>query len=394
MRPFTFAITVILGMLTATAAVCAEIAAPALPQTARLTLQYVAPPEAPLTCSKPGIPKNVIFMIGDGMGLNALCAAKTLAVAPGKKTHLERCDWTAFCTTHSANGPTTDSAAAATALLCGEKANRGALGQTPDGRPLTSLLVRAQEAGKRTGVITAEPITEATPAASYAHVPKRSDETTIARQLLQSGFDLFIGGGREVFQTLATPENKQNPGTFLQGVDANGYRPVADWTVLQRINPAEGKTLALLTEGGFNQSDPGKRLDLSAVTQLAIEKLSACSPRGFFLLVEGSEIDDAEHDKDANLLVNEMADFDMAAGKALAFAEQNRETLVIATADHETGGVGLGSEVGQGTVQVSFVGGHSPAMVPLMAAGVGAPEFHGFLDNTEVAKRVAALLKP
>jgi alkaline phosphatase len=327
------------------------------------------------------------------MGLNDICAAKA-ATGPSTKTNIERSASLALSTTHSANGPTTDSAAAATALLCGEKANRGSIGQTPDGRPLTSLLAKAKQAGKRTAILTSDEVTEATPAAAYAHVAKRGDDATIARQLLDSDIDLVVGGGRAIMRQLAQQGSTEKAGTFLDGIPSNGYRPVQDMEALRKADLAEGKVMALLAEESFDQTNPANRLDLPAVTRLVIEMLRKAAPNGFFLLVEGTEMDDAAHDADAALLLNEMVDFDQAVGQALEFAEADRETLVVVTGDHETGGVGLGTKVGQGSVQIGFAcDGHTPTMVPVMAAGVGAPSFHGFIDNTDVAKIIASLMK-
>lgn len=327
------------------------------------------------------------------MGLNHICASRAATTGPLGKTNIERCDAVALCTTYSANGPTTDSAAAATALLCGEKANRGSIGQAPDGRPLTSLFVKAKRAGKRTGIITSDEVTEATPAAAYAHVAKRGDDASIARQLLDSDIDLVVGGGRAIMRQLAQQEGTGTAGTFLEGVPSNGYRPIQDMEALRAVEVAEGKVLALLAEESFDQTSPTTRLDLPAVTHLAIEKLQKASPNGFFLLVEGTEMDDAGHDTNATLMLNEMVDFDQAVGQALAFAEADKETLVIVTGDHETGGVGLGTKVEQGRVQVGFTcEGHTPTMVPVTAAGVGAPSFHGFIDNTDVSRIIARLI--
>lgn len=363
-------------------------------QAVRVTIEYAPPPQTPLTCSKEGKPKNVILLIGDGMGLTHISASWAATTGPSADTNIQRCDSVALCTTHSANGPTTDSAAAATALLCGEKANRGNIGQAPDGRPLTSLLVLAKQAGKRTAVLTSDEITGATPAAAYAHVGSRKEEVEIARQLLDSDIDLLVGGGRAIIRQLAQGGDIENSQSFLEGIPSNGFRPLQDVEALHKVDLTEGKVLALLTEESIDQSSAADRLDLPAVTRLIIEKLDKTSPNGFFFLVEGSAIDDAGHDGDAALLLNEMVDFDQAVGQALAFAEADKETLVVVTGDHETGGVGLGTKVEQGTVQIGFAcDGHTPTILPLMAAGVGAPCFRGFIDNTDVAKILATLME-
>ncbi|MBI5091098.1 MAG: alkaline phosphatase [Candidatus Hydrogenedentes bacterium] len=387
---------VVLGsalMLACSCVFASEDKPPAGMQTVQVTITHAPPAQTVLTCSRTGTPKNVILLVGDGMGLNDLSAAKA-ALGPAARTHTERSSSVALCSTNSANGPTTDSAAAATALLCGEKANRGSIGQAPDGRPLTSLFVKAKQAGKRTAILTSDEVTEATPAAAYAHVAKRGNDATIARQLLDSDIDLVIGGGRSVFRKLGPSGGAETTGAFLDGIPSNGFRPVQDLDSLRKVDLAEGKVMALLAEDSFDQTSPTNRLDLPAFTRMAIEKLNKSAPNGFLLLVEGTEMDDAAHDGNAALLLNEMVDFDQAVGQALEFAELDKETLVIVTGDHETGGVGLGAKVEQDKAQIAFAcDGHTPALVPLMATGVGAPSFHGFIDNTDVAKIISSLMK-
>lgn len=345
-----------------------------------VTVPYQAPADAPLTCSKQGTPKNIIFMIGDGMGLNTICAARAATTGAGAKMHMQRCDYTAFAMTHSANAIVTDSAASGTALLCGEKTNNGTLGQTPDGGQLTSLLMKAEEMGKWTGVVTTDDIVGATPASSYAHVENRGEEDRIFGQLLETEIEVAVGGG--IARLTTVPDGWQSATTADE---------------FDKADLKDGRVLALLAPNTPKQDAAETRLDVSELTREAIEKLSA-SPNGFFLLVEGAQIDKAAHGGKAQLVLNETADFDEAVGEALAFAERDQNTLVVITADHETGAVSMPEikEVdGNAKVRVAFnSGSHSGVMVPVMAAGVGAPAFHGFLDNTEISRMIESLMAP
>jgi len=347
-----------------------------------------------LTCSKPGNPKNVVLLIGDGMGLTQICAGKGASVGQRNKTYLELCDWTAFCTIFAADRPITDSAASATALASGEKTDVGVVGCTPEGRPLPTLVDYGKELGKWAGIVTNTDITHATPACFYAHVTKRGRENQIAAQLVESDIELFIGGGRRFFLPKSMKGSKRPDETnLLAKAKEKGYHVAADLDDVRNVSLANDRILALLELGPMPKTSESS-VSVSAMTKFALEKLRA-SPNGFFLMIEGGQIDWAGHKNDAQWLVDEMADFDLAIGHALAFAAEDAQTLVIVTADHETGGMGIPRQDEDArTVWVDFTtSGHTGVMVPVVAAGLGAPVFHGFIDNTDVPKLVRSVWK-
>ena len=315
------------------------------------------------------IPKNIILFIGDGMSLSQVTAGK---VAKGK-LEMERCPVTGFVTTWSADSLVTDSAAAATALATGVKTDNGSLGVTPDGKPLKNVIEYAEEKGKSTGVAVVCSLTHATPAGFIAHINSRKADAEIARQIADSDVDVLFGGGRDAF-TPYLPALQQK---MTVALTAEEFREIG----------TPGKAAALLA--AEHPPYAAKReVSLKELTQKAIQILSQ-DKDGFFLMVEGSQIDWASHKNDGTNVVSEVVDFDDAVGTGLDFAEKNGETLVIVTADHETGGFAvLGGSVENKTVdKTGFVQKeHTSSMVPLFAYGPGSAAFSAIRDDTDIGK--------
>jgi len=321
------------------------------------------------------VPKNIILFIGDGMGLSQVTAGK---ITKGK-LEMERCPVAGFCTTWSANSLVTDSAAAATALSTGVKTSNGALGVTPDGQALKNVTEAAKEKGKSTGVAVVCSLTHATPAGFIVHVPGRYQNEAIAEQIAASDMDVLFGGGLDYFRP-GLPELQKK---MQVAVTAEEFRklgtPEKAAAILYPVHPPYAA-----------QRD----VSLKELTQKAIEILSQ-DKDGFFLMVEGSQIDWAGHKRDGTNVASEVVDFDNAVGAGLDFAEKNGETLVIVTADHETGGFAvLGGSVKNKTVdKTGFVhGDHTASMVPLFAAGPGSEAFGGIHDNTDIGKTMIRYL--
>ena len=276
--------------------------------------------------------RYVFFFIGDGMGPAQRFLAEAAAGRPLAINHLPV---TGLTTTHCANRYITDSAAAGTALAAGVKTAAGVIGFDADGQRVESVAELARRNGRKVGIVTSASCDHATPAAFYAHVPKRSQYDEIARQLPDSGFDFFGGGGF------------LKPGDLRERAAARGYRWVNDAEELRRLKPAAGKVIAVAPRLDDEQSMPYV-LDrrpgdptLADFTAKAIEMLE--QPDGFFLMVEGGKIDWAAHANDAAAVVAEVLDFDAAVAVALRFAEKHPDdTLIVVTADHETGGLTLG----------------------------------------------------
>lgn len=314
-------------------------------------------------------PKNIILFIGDGMGLSQVTAGKAVK----GKLEMERCPVTGFVTTWSANSLVTDSAAAATALSTGVKTRNGALGVTPDGKPLKNVVECAEEKGKATGVAVVCSLTHATPAGFIVHVTARGQAEEIAKQIADSDVDVLFGGGLNHFSPSLPELQKKMP----VALTAEEFRKIGTPEKAAALLAAEHPPYAAQRE-----------VSLKELTQKAIDILSQ-DKDGFFLLVEGSQIDWAGHKRDGTNMVLEVVDFDNAVGAGLDFAEKNGETLVIITADHETGGFAvLGGSVTNKTVdKTGFVlGDHTASMVPLFAYGPGSAAFSGLRDNTDIGK--------
>lgn len=326
-------------------------------------------------------PKNIILMIGDGMGLSQMYAALT---SNGGQLNMMRCDHIAIVKTNSANDYITDSGAAGTALACGQKTNNGMIGMTPDSVPLESMLKLAENHGLATGMVVSCDITHATPAAFVASVPSRKMVEKIALQLLDSDIDLIIGGGLDRFV------HRKDSLNLLDSLTAHQYQIVENITELAKIN--QGKLAALLYPAHPPKASEGRADMLGIGTSKAMELLSK-NPAGFFLMVEGSQIDWGGHDNDMDYVVSETLDFDRAVGLALDFAEMNGETLVVVTADHETGGL---SNL-QGDFKEMWADGkfsstdHSAEPVILYAYGPGADHFKGIIENTDVFRLIKEL---
>lgn len=328
-------------------------------------------------------PTNVILLIGDGTGLSQVSAAQFYKDGP---VNYDRFPVIGLIKTSSSSDLVTDSAAGATAFASGIKTYNGAVGVNVDTLAVNTIAEEAAQRGLATGIVATSSITHATPACFYAHVPLRRAQEDIALQLVQSPIEYFAGAGTDYF---AAREDGQNLLVELekQGfyVDTTGLNPAGD-------SPKAGY---LLAGSAMPKSIDGRGDFLPDATKMGIERLSNNS-HGFFLMVEGSQIDWGGHDNDGDYLIGELIDFDQAIGVALDFAEKDGNTLVIVTADHETGGFTLASRDGDyGYIEPTFsTGGHSATMVPVFAFGPGAEYFGGIYENTQIYHKMKALLLP
>lgn len=327
-------------------------------------------------------PKNVIFMIGDGMGINQIYAGM---VANGNKLNLERCTDVGLIKTYSYSHFTTDSGAGGTALATGVKTRNGMIGMGPDSVAVESILHQAERNGLATGIVSACNVTHATPASYVAHQINRSMYEEIAADYLKTDIDVFIGGGIKNFSVRKDNRN------LLTELAAKDYQVVTRLSDLKKVT--SGKLAAVLYEDHPPKfSERGDFLPDASVK--AIELLSR-SKKGFFMMIEGSQIDWAGHDNDTMRIVGEMLDFDKTIGRVLDFAAKDKNTLVIITADHETGGMTLPSgNMAAGTIKAGFsTKSHSGELIPVFAFGPGSDKFRGVYENTAFKKRIAALLK-
>ncbi|MDW7760357.1 MAG: alkaline phosphatase [Acidobacteriota bacterium] len=337
-----------------------------------------------------GRTQNVILLIGDGLSVAAVSAARLRKGGAEGRLHMDRMPVAGFVRTTAANDLITDSAAAATAMASGFKTNNGMIGMTPDGRKVLSIMKAAMDRGMAAGLVATSSITHATPAAFAAHVPSRNMETEIAANFISAGVNLLFGGGRRFFLPETPDGGKRDDGrNLLQEARAAGYDVCL--TPKEAAAAESRKILGLFAHGAMDMT--ASDISLADMTSLAIEKLRGRG-RGFFLMVEGSQIDWEAHDNIPDRMIEEILDFDEAAGRALDFAAKDRRTLVIATSDHETGGlVILDGTPDGGEIEVAWAStGHTGATVPLTAFGPGAEAISGFRDNTEIALALARRL--
>ena len=326
-------------------------------------------------------PKNVILLIGDGMGAAQIFSGLT---ANHGHLFLENCKSVGFSKTQSADDYITDSAAGGTALSCGVKTYNGAIGVDVNKNPVKTILEDAEENNLSTGLVSTSAITHATPASFIAHQPSRNMYEDIAADFLKTDIDVFIGGGYKHFTERKDGRNLVNE------LKQKGYTVERDMNKIKNVK--SGKLVGLTAEE--HNGRVAERGDMLPVaTETAIDILSQ-NKKGFFLMVEGSQIDWGGHAGSTIYIVEDMLDFDKTIGKALEFAAKDGKTLVVITADHETGGMALtGGDMKSGMVKADYpLGGHTAVMVPVFAYGPGAEQFTGIMENTDVNKKMKQLL--
>ncbi len=328
-------------------------------------------------------PKNIILMIGDGMGLSHQYATLT---ANHGQLFIANMKYIGISKTQSADDYTTDSAAGGTAIATGKKTYNRAISVDTDTMPTPTFIEESEKKKKATGLVTTCSITDATPAVFFAHVPERSMYEDIAEQFTTSGIDLFIGGGSKYFAKRSDHKD------LIKTLKDNGYSVAYNMEEAQSITSDK---LSIFTNEGDSPPYTKRGDYLPQATEKAIEVLSNNSKEGFFLMVEGSQIDWGGHQNNISYIVNETLDFDRAVGKALEFAAKDGNTLVIVTADHETGGLAIETgDMKTGYVKAKFTTGtHTGLGVPVYTYGPCADHFIGFYENTEIYHKMAKLWK-
>jgi len=321
--------------------------------------------------------KNIIFLIGDGMGLTQITAGMYLN---GNKTALEKFPVVGLHKSHSENNLVTDSAAGATAFASGIKTVNGALGMDHLGQNKETILEEAERKGLATGLLTTSTIVHATPAAFITHVRSRRLYEEIALGFMNTDIDLMIGGGKAYFT-----RREDGRDLYQRLRDRNYY--VADYfdTEIDEINIQGGENLAYFTSDKDPLPKDQGRDYLPPATELALDFLEDRSGKGFFLMIEGAQIDWGGHANNIDYIVDEFHEFDKVVDMCIEFAKKNGETLVIVTADHETGGLAINPESTMRKLETAFTtGGHTATMIPVFAYGPGADRFAGIYDNTKI----------
>lgn len=324
-------------------------------------------------------PRNIILMIGDGMGLSQISAG---LIANGNKLNFERFKHIGLVKTFGGDNLVTKSGAAATAFGTGTKTKNGYVGMNKSRRPVTSILEIAHNNQLATGLVATSYIQHATPASFYAHNSNRYNYEEIAEDFLSGIVDVAIGGGRKFF------DKRKDGQTLTDTLRAMGYE------IFTSLNKAEkkatgNKILVLANQDQVPAMHAGRGKFLGNATDFAINTLKR-DEDGFFLLVEGSQIDWGGHSNDKDYIINEVIDFDRTIGRVLDFAAEDQNTLVIVTADHETGGFAIeGGSLQDYEVEGDFTTAkHTATMVPIFAYGPGAEDFMGIFDNTEIFRKM------
>lgn len=346
-------------------------------QEQKITLKETSPVKQ-IKPVKNGKVKNIVFMIGDGMSLMHMYSAWT---ANRGKLNLENCQAVGLAKTYCFDKLITDSGAAGTALATGHKTRYHSVGVDPDGKPLTPLTDLAAARGKSTGVVVTCQLNDATPAAFCAHNSDRNQGDAIAADYVNCGVDFIFGGGKRYFN-----ERPDGRDLFAE-MREKGYQTPLSKEELQAIKG--GKVLAVWDQ--YDLPAPAVRKELLTESSMkAIEVLSQ-NKKGFFLMIEGSQIDDYGHSNRLEPLMEEILDFDRVIGEVFKWAAADGETLVIVTADHETGGLTLvGGDLANGEIVGKFsTGNHSGVMVPVYAFGPGAEAFTGIYENTDVFEKIS-----
>ncbi len=336
-------------------------------------------------------PLNIIFMIGDGMGLTQV---STSFYFQEKPSNFERFKTVGLSKTACTSHKVTDSAAGATAFSIGEKTYKRAIGVTKDTVSAPTILEDLEKTGYKTGLVSLTSITHATPASFYAHVADRDMHEDIAAFLPKSGVDFFAGGGLKYF-------NKRKDGQDLFSKLQESYE--MDTTGLINKFSKDKKYGYLLAQNELPSKTQGRGDYLIEATGLALDYLTK-SDEPFFLMVEGSFIDWGGHANDKEMLVQEVLDFDKAIGVALDYVESHENTILVITADHETGGTAMGKayELDQNgkkvedsdTLDIYFnTDQHTATAVPVFAKGNGEELFAGIYENNSIYHKFMKLLE-
>ena len=331
-------------------------------------------------------PTNIILLIGDGMGLTQISAAM---YSNNNRLALAKFPVIGFHKSHAANELITDSAAGGTAIACGIKTNNGNIGTDENGLPTLSILEELDSMNFSTGMIVTSTIVHATPAAFAAHRARREMYEEIALDYLNANVDLLIGGGRQYFQN-----REMDDRDLINEFENKGYVVMDQlYTTMNKIKWPLDKNLLYFTADKQPLTVSGGRNYLSFAVRQGVQYLEQKSNKGFFLLVEGSQIDWMNHANDGRGVVMETLDFDRAIWEAIQYANKKGNTLVLVTADHESGGMSIEADSRMNKLKYGFTtNGHTAAMIPVFAYGPGSSLFRGIYENTSIYHKMRAVL--
>lgn len=343
----------------------------------------VVDPYEPVSVSQPRSKRirNVIVMIGDGMGLEQISTAWVLN---GGCLNLDNFLFTGFSRTYATDKLITDSCAGGAALSTGVKTRYGYIGCTPEGEPALTAMELARQVGMKTGIICTCRINDATPADFCLHSTSRKDEEGIAAQYVDCGVDFLVGGGSKFWK------NRPDGRDLIAEMVAKGYEFAGS---TEELEAATGDRILSLLDGTEMAPALDRGPILEKATMKALSVLSG-TRKGFCLMVEGSRIDDHCHHQKLGMAMEELFDFDRTIGRVLEWAEADGHTLVIVTADHATGGMTLlGGSIENHEAKVNFsTKGHNGILVPVFAYGPGAEKFVGVHENCEIGQLIQGII--
>ena len=325
--------------------------------------------------------KNIIFMIGDGMGDGSLAAARLNR----KNLNLDSIQRYGYIVTNNVYNQTTDSAAAGTALATGHKTSNKTVGLLDDGTPVMNLSEWMKQFGKKIGIVSSSYLNDATPACFASHTSDRGNNASITKDFVDLEVDLLLGGGAKYFNSTITLDDK----TTISGIEyaktVGGYQYV---TTKAELENADGeKLLGLFTESGYMNYLPARPSTEPNLADLTTKALSFLEndDEGFFVMIEGGNIDHANHANQSQNTITETLEFDDAVKVAKEYVDSHKDTLLVITADHETGGV----KVVNGEVTYSSTN-HTAELIPYYVYGAETEHFVGLTDNTQIPKAIMA----
>ena len=315
--------------------------------------------------------KNIILAVGDGGGLNQVMLSRLAIGGMDHKLSIDQLPYHGISLTHSYNNIYTDSAAAATTWATGHKTKNRYLSIDVNKEKLQTITEMLSKKSYISGLVATSSITHATPAAFYAHIDSRYKYSEIAEQLIDSPINIAMGGGLEFFD-IEKIEDSHHILTNKKSFNLN-------------FNDSK-KVIGLFDNDGiYRDTDKPTQREM---TDFTLKYLNKNQCNGFFLMTEGSQIDWAAHDNNANEMIAEFRDFDLTIKDLINFVTQNKETLLIITADHETGGLQILKQEDDSVIVQWGTGSHTSIPVGVYTYGPAAELFNGVMDNTDIHQKM------
>lgn len=333
-------------------------------------------------------PKNIILLIGDGMGINYV-GANLLQDANSPFKEFKTIGLSVTC---SADNLITDSAAGATAIATGYLTNNKYISVDTLGNSLYTIFEHAEKLGLSTGIVVTGTVTHATPGAFVGHSISRYDQTLIASQMADQSFDVVIGGGLKYFLPKSMGGERDDSLNLVEKLISNGYNFSKNYSELSVLSDSLNQIYALFELDGLPEAG-NRKYTLGDLTKTAINRLKQ-NENGFVLMIEGSQIDWAGHDHKSKELLQEMSDFSTAVSEALNFAKTDGNTLIVITSDHETGGMSIiAADKETKNLEIAYATTHhTPSPVGIFAFGPGEEQFRGIMNINQIGQKLFYLL--